>query len=118
MAETPNTLCHVELNVRDLERAKAFYGALFGWQFRPFGPSMVAFGTDAGHIGGLQLAEEVNPGESPSLWFRVEEIEPLIARGESMGGHVTQPKGELPGVGWSAQIEDPDGNRIGLVRYT
>lgn len=117
MANGPHTLNHVEILVRDLDRAKEFYGRLFAWQFRQFTPSMVVFGTDAGHIGGFQLTEEFTSGTSPSIWFQVEEIEPLLTLATEHGGQVIEPKDEVPGVGWSAQITDPDGNRVGFVEY-
>ena len=32
-----NPFVHLELNTPDLAKAKAFYGALFGWQFQDNG---------------------------------------------------------------------------------
>lgn len=117
MAEGVHHLNHIEFLVRDLDRAKAFYGRLFDWQFSQFTPTMVVFGTDAGHIGGFQQAESFTPGDTPSVWFQVAEIEPLIQIAGANGGTLIEPKGEVPGVGWSAQITDPDGNRVGFVQY-
>jgi uncharacterized protein len=43
---TPPENCHInyiELNVRDLEKAKAFYGQAFGWTFTDYGPQYAEF---------------------------------------------------------------------------
>ena len=112
-----NTVCHVEFDATDLERSQRFYEGLFGWKFRAFSDEMVVFGTDEGHIGGLERKETVTPGSSPSVWFQVADIEAYTAKTPSLGGTVIREKTELPHVGWSGQIADPDGNPVGLVQF-
>lgn len=33
-----NTINYIEFNVSDIEASKAFYGSVFGWQFKDYGP--------------------------------------------------------------------------------
>ncbi|MBO1269669.1 VOC family protein [Arthrobacter cavernae] len=81
-----------EIGVEDPERGKAFYGALFGWDFTP-GPSgrggfMIgtssAPGT-AGIPGGLHGGDK---GAAPYLFFRVDELDAALARVRELGGSV------------------------------
>jgi len=113
-----NTVCHVEFDSTDLERSQRFFEGLFGWKFRAFTDKMVVFGTDEGHVGGLEKVDAVRPGTTPSVWFRVPDIEAYVAKASGLGGSVLREKTELPHVGWSAQLADPDGNPVGLVQFS
>ncbi len=115
MAE--NTICHVEWDVTDLKRAQGFYGAVFDWTFRSFGDDMVVFGCGERHLGGLMKVERVETGGSPSVWIQVGSIEETLSKASAAGGRTTKEKGEVPGVGWSAVFNDPDGNRVGIVQF-
>lgn len=113
-----NTLCHIEFNVRDLDRSQSFYEGLFGWTFRSFmGGQMRIFGQGDTHIGGLMLSDEVGAGASPSVWFQVASLDETTARAVQLGGKVTGERMEVPGMGWSITVSDPDGNTVGLVEY-
>lgn len=112
-----NTVCHVEFDSTDLGRSQRFYEGLFGWKFRQFSDSMVVFGTDEGHVGGLEKVDTVAPGKTPSVWFQVADIETELGKVPGLGGSVLRGKTDLPHVGWSAQVADPDGNPVGLVQF-
>jgi len=73
-----------EIGVADPERGKAFYGALFGWDFTP-GPSGgggAMIGTD-GIPGGLHGGDQ---GAVPYLFFRVDDLDAALARVRELGG--------------------------------
>lgn len=112
-----NNLCHVEYFVRDLDRAQAFYQGLFGWDFAAFGDNMRVFGLQGTHIGSLAKRETVNAGDSPSLWFQVENLDAMMSRAVALGGQIASERSEVPSVGWSGVVTDPDGNAVGLVQY-
>ena len=61
-----NPFVHLELNTPDLAKAKAFYSALFGWQFQDMdmGPMGVysTFKPDEGPGGGMMTMPMGNPG--------------------------------------------------------
>jgi uncharacterized protein len=73
-----------EIGVEDAERARAFYGALFGWTFTagPHGGSMITTSTLPGGLHGA------DPGAAPYLFFRVEDLDAAIARVRELGGTV------------------------------
>lgn len=114
-----NTLCHLEFEVLDLDDAQRFFGGLFpNWTFRDYeGMNMRVFGIGDQHIGGLMKVEAVQPSATPSLWFQVEDLDWTTQRAVELGGTVLSAKSPVPGVGFSAQVCDPLGNRIGLVQY-
>ncbi len=102
-----------------MDRAQAFYQGLFDWNFQDFmGGEMRIFGTGETHIGGLMLVKEVNPGRSPSLWFKVASLQAAMEKVIALGGEEASPATPVPGVGFSCQAKDPDGNYVGLVEYT
>lgn len=110
-------VCHIEWDVTDLGAAQKFFGSLFNWSFREFGDSMVVFASGDNHIGGFMKKEHVEAAMSPSVWIEVEAIEPYLAKALAAGGTVVSEKTPVPGVGWSAQLGDPDGNVVGIVHF-
>jgi hypothetical protein len=112
-----NMICHVEWQSTDLQVSQRFFEGLFGWTFRAFGDSMVVFGLGDSHIGGLSKVDTVEAGASPSIWIEVDDLDEQVARGLQLGGRLSRGKEPVPGVGHSAEIIDPDGNRVGLVQF-
>jgi hypothetical protein len=113
-----NTFCHIEFHCTDMKRAQAFYEGMFEWTFRSFGDDMVVFGKGDQHLGGLQKADSVTPGASPSVWIEADDLEAYMAKAKSLGGKVVSEKSQVPNVGWSAMVADPDGNHVGLVQFS
>ena len=74
-----------EIGVGDPLRGKAFYGALFNWDFTP-GPTPGGFmiGT-AGISGGMHGGD---PGAVPYIFFRVDDLDAALARVQELGGSV------------------------------
>jgi hypothetical protein len=113
-----HSICHIEWQATDLNRAKAFYGGLFNnWKFEPWGESYLLFQVPDGIGGGIMKTQKVSPGQSPTVYIQVDEIEPYLQRAKKLGGKVTVPKTQIdPSVGWSAHLADPDGNTVGLFQ--
>ena len=112
-----NTFCHIEFQCTDTKRAQAFYEGMFDWTFRSFGDDMVVFGIGDQHLGGLQRADKVQTGGSPSVWIEVDSIEDYLAKAKKLGGKVASEKSPVPNVGWSAMFSDLDGNHVGIVQF-
>lgn len=112
-----NTICHVEWDVTDLDRAQKFYAAVFDWTFRAFGDDMVVFGVGDQHLGGLMKVDAVRAGSSPSVWIEVEDVDRFLDKAKAAGGSVLKSKSPVPNVGWSGQFQDPDGNAVGIVQF-
>ncbi len=113
---TRHAFCHIEWSSTDLERTKGFFSGLFGWKFQPLGGDYLTFDPPEGPGGGIMKVDEVHPGESPSVYIEVGEIEPYLQRARELGGSVAVPKTEIPNVGWFAHLKDPDGNIVGLFQ--
>jgi predicted enzyme related to lactoylglutathione lyase len=78
-------LSFFEIGVEDPDRGRTFYEALFGWSFEP-GPSGGGFGITAPNVpGGMHGGD---PGASPYLFFRVDDIEAALERVRQLGGDV------------------------------
>lgn len=112
-----NGICHVEFESTNLARTQAFLEEMFGWTFRSFGETMVVFGLGDTHVGGLQKVDAVTTGSSPSIWIEVDDLDAYLSRAERMGGGIKSARSPVPGVGFSGQISDPDGNTLGLVEF-
>jgi len=113
-----NTFCHIEFSCTDLKKSQAFYEGMFEWTFRSFGDEMVVFGTGEQHLGGLQKVSSVTPGNSPSVWVEVDDLDAYTAKAAKLGGKVLSEKHPVPNVGFSAMVADPDGNNVGMVQFS
>ncbi len=112
-----NTICHIEYYVTDLDKSQAFYGGLFAWDFRSFIEEMVVFGIGVQHIGGLMKTDKVESGKSPAIWFKVADLDGMVANTLALGGSTPNEKSPVPGVGWSITVRDHDGNEVGFVQF-
>jgi predicted enzyme related to lactoylglutathione lyase/ketosteroid isomerase-like protein len=103
------------IGVGAVDRARAFYGELFGWHFTepPAGSGAVI--ANAGVPGGIHGGD---PGASPYLFFAVDDLDGAIGRVQVLGGTV-----EEAGDGDAASVErfgrfrlcrDDQGSSFGL----
>ena len=109
-----HTICHVEWQVTDLDRAKDFYGGMFGWSFKEMSPDYVIFQTGDDVGGGLELVGSVDSGASPLVYILTDNIEESLAKAEVFEGAVVKRTTDIPGHGVYAIVADPDGNHVGL----
>jgi uncharacterized protein len=80
-------LAFFELGVADTERGRAFYEALFGWKFET-GPSGNGYAVTAPNVpGGMHGGD---PGATPYLFFRVEDMDAATERVRELGGEVDE----------------------------
>lgn len=111
-----NTICHVEWNSTDFEKTKKFYGGLFGWKFQPFGEEYLLFQADGGIGGGFNKSKKFKSSTMPLVYVEVDKIEPYLEKAKKLGGKVAHPKAEIPSIGFHAQVNDLDGNVVGLFQ--
>jgi predicted enzyme related to lactoylglutathione lyase len=113
-----HSIDYIELPVTDLDAAQDFYGAAFGWEFVPYGPSYAGIRTAAeqppGEAGGLRLAEanEISRG-GPFVLLFSEDLDATLVRIREAGGEVVDGPYEFPG-GRRAHFLDPSGNELGV----
>jgi len=105
---------YVEWYVTNIEKAVNFYKGMFNWKFEKSTDDYMMFEMPNGESGGITEVEKVNPGNSPAFYIHADHIENYLEKAPSLGGSVTTGKTELPGMGFYAFLDDPDGNKIGL----
>ena len=118
---------HFEIPADDVERAKDFYGAVFGWQLdtQPIGegeytsvittaidPQTYAPTEPGGINGGMMRRSADTP--SPVITVGVEDIDRSLKEVEANGGTVVTPRTPIPDMGAFAYFKDPEGNVMGL----
>ncbi|MEJ1157389.1 VOC family protein [Prosthecomicrobium sp. N25] len=110
-----------ELNTRNPDAARAFYGELLGWTFdempMPEGPYWVARQDGAPVAGVFTMAGPAFDG-IPEHWFpyvAVEDVDALAARVEAAGGTVLRPAWDVPGVGRIVIVRDCNGAAMGWM---
>ena len=121
-----HTVIHFEIPANDVEKIKAFYEQIFGWKIIQMpGPiDYWVIQTVPVDANGMPLRPGVNgglykrllPETKPINYFAVESISDFLTKIEKLGGKVTQPKQEVPNVGWIAAAEDPEGNSFALIQ--
>ena len=109
-------LVHVEFQVKDLDKAQAWYTKVFGWNLEKY-PELNYVSTPSDHEGvGIGLnAGEMSAGAIP--YVPSTDIPGLLQKVEGAGGKVISPESEIPGMGTFAIFADPDGNTIGVINF-
>lgn len=112
----PGSIVHLELPCKDVKRAKRFYGDIFGWSFEEI-PEMnyTMFQPASGPGGGLFVPEQFNPGGALN-YLLVDSIEETTKKIEAADGKILVPKTEIPGQGWFAIFQDPEGTTMALYK--
>lgn len=118
----PAKVCHFAINADDVQRAKAFYEAVFGWTFDPWGPPdfYQIKNAGAGVLGALQGRRELKPGVRMAGYeatVGVEDLKATIAAVEAVGGRILMQPYRIEGVGELIYFEDPEGNFVGAMQY-
>jgi predicted enzyme related to lactoylglutathione lyase len=113
-----NRIVHFEIPADDVERAKRFYGELFGWEFSspPGYDNYWTFTTgDPEQDAGGGLMARMSPEQVGLVsYFGAESVADALAQVERLGGKVIMPRSPVPGMGWFAQCLDPEGNVFAL----
>ena len=116
-----NPVVYFEIPALDLERACDFYSKVFettltkdivdGYQMAFFESSGDSFGA----TGALVVGDVYVPSHQGCfLYFGVESIDETVARALEHGGSVLYPKKSNDDLGFVAEIQDSEGNRIAL----
>jgi predicted enzyme related to lactoylglutathione lyase len=121
----PNNLASFAIHVDDVDRARAFYEAVFGWEFEPWGPPgfyLIRTGDDeAPGIQGL-MHQRMAPRAGTGLngfepTFSVDDVDAVAAAVEANGGTITLARSEIPTVGTLIRFLDTEGNDVGAMKY-
>lgn len=120
-------IVHFEIHVNDMERAKTFYGEVFGWSFQDWSDyaGMPYFGAVTGNenehgIDGALMQRQSAPPETHqalnafACTIGVENYDLAEAKIIENGGKLAMPKFALPGMAWQGYYIDPEGNTFGI----
>jgi uncharacterized protein len=108
-----------EIPATDFERAIRFYELIFATKLirDPRFPDMAIFPYERPGISGCILRA---PGRASQngvvVYLNCDgQLDDVLSRTVSAGAEIIEAKEELPAsLGWSAQISDTEGNRVGL----
>jgi predicted enzyme related to lactoylglutathione lyase len=120
----PNNLASFSIHVDDVDRARAFYEAVFNWVFEPWGPpGFYLIHTGDAQSPGIQglMHRRLLPRVAGGLngiepTFSVADVDGIAARVEASGGRIMH-RSKIPTVGELLRFLDPEGNDIGAMRY-
>jgi predicted enzyme related to lactoylglutathione lyase len=113
--------CWVDLAATDVDRARGFYGRLFGWSSRRCFSNRDSFtcarlsGETVASI--YQLDQSVRARGMPSHWtpyVRVDDIDAALARVARLGGQIIVGPTAVSDTARAALIFDPVGAHVGL----
>ncbi|HYJ38290.1 MAG TPA: VOC family protein [Chitinophagaceae bacterium] len=119
---------HFEIPADDIQRAKKFYGEIFGWKLQdwPLQDGSVYTGArtvevdettfipkEPGAInGGLVKRDQYI--KTPQVTVNVPSIDEYLEKIKKAGGKVIKGKHDIEGAGYYAYVADSEGNLLGL----
>jgi len=122
MAKKPNPAMYFEIPVTDMERAVVFYDKVFGFDFQReeiHGNllALMPFELDGSGISGaLAKGEIYKPSLNGTLiYLHAESIDKTLKSAQLAGAKILFPKTKAGEYSYVAEIEDSEGNRIGLM---
>ena len=111
-----NGICHIEIPSKDFDKARTFYGDVFGWKFKEMKEmNYLTFEAPDGINGGF--TNEAEPATKPGIliYIEVEDIMATIKKCGDVGGATVVGKTQIsPDFGYFAMLKDLEGNQIGL----
>lgn len=111
---------HFDIHSEKPEKTIEFYSKIFDWKFSKWeGPMdywLITTGekSEQGIDGGLSKKEENAPPKCPTI--DVKDLDKTMAMIKENGGKLISPKMPVPGIGWLAYFEDPEGNMFGAMQ--
>ncbi|MFF8593791.1 VOC family protein [Streptomyces sp. NPDC015220] len=107
----------IDVGTADLDRARAFYGGLFGWRFRSAGPDAGGYGffrsEDRTVAGGMPITPEQGP-PSWTVYFRSSDARATAQAAEQAHGRVLVRPLDVMDQGRMAVLADRAGVPFGL----
>jgi uncharacterized protein len=109
------SFCFPELNTRDMDGAKRFYGRLLGWTWLDVPSAAGGYSllrVEGKDVAGLHRSDHGAP--SWVCYVAVDSADRVSARAAELGGKVVVPPFDVSGVGRMAFLEDPAQARFAL----
>ncbi len=114
---TPANIIWFEIPADNPERAKEFYGKLFGWKINLFSGMKDYWHIDTGGSddtpdGGLMARK--HRGQSITNYVNVPSVTQFMAKVEKLGGRICLPKTAVPQMGYFAICQDTENNTFAI----
>ena len=114
---------HFEIPADDMERAKKFYGTVFGWKIKDV-PGMEYAMADTvetdenrqpigGTNGGI-LKRKAQYANSTSITITVSDADEAVKEAVRAGGKLLKEKQKFLNLGYVAYVQDTEGNIVGI----
>ena len=109
-------LCWNELVTTDVERAKAYFGALLGWRYETDDSGYASIRNGGRLNGGIRAQTDQERGTPPNWlpYFTVQNADDAARDAERVGGRTIAPATELL-LGRIAVIADPQGAAFAVL---
>jgi predicted enzyme related to lactoylglutathione lyase len=126
---TSHGVVHFEIPAEDSDKLAQFYAQLFGWQIDKMSMCgtdvpdyYVTFTTEVDERGMPKQPGAINggihkrqsPDDSTVNFVNVESVDRYIEKAKGLGARVVVDKMPVPGMGYFAQLMDPEGNPFGV----
>lgn len=117
---------HFEIPADDVERARKFYKTVFSWGVNTWpggdytllqtGPTdaKTQMAQEPGFINGGMMKRQP-PVKNLVITIQVDKLDSTVKKIEKSGGRMMGPKELVPGIGYAAYFQDPEGNVVGLI---
>lgn len=108
------TFCWVDLGTADVDGAKAFYGALFGWEFESLGVGdFTMCRLDGKDVTGFHAHSE-DEGTHWSSYLSVDDVDAATAKARELDAAIVLDPIDVPGAARLSVITDPTGAQVCL----
>jgi hypothetical protein len=117
---------HFEIPADDPEKLVGFYRDLFDWKVDKMPGDTMEYWmvstvptddkgmpTEPGGING-GLYRRQAPQQQPINYINVESVDQYVQKAKGLGASVIVEKMPVPGMGWFAQLLDPQGNAFAI----
>jgi predicted enzyme related to lactoylglutathione lyase len=112
----------IDLLTSDLDRAKQFYGTVFGWTFESAGPEYGGYVNafiDGRPVAGLMgNTPEMQSPDGWTTYLHTADINATVAAATAAGGVSCVEPMEIKDKGWMGMLTDPTGAFVGLWQPT
>jgi predicted enzyme related to lactoylglutathione lyase len=118
--DQPGSFTWFELNTPDVDTAKLFYAAIFGWDTKTSEGDQpyTEWQVDGKSIGGATGPWPNAPADAPPSWLlylATDDVDKTSSKAQELGGKTLVPPLDYPG-GRFAMIQDPQGAVFGVVK--
>lgn len=111
-----NPVVFWEILAADKEETEHFYESLFGWTIDSHNALNYGF-VDTRSERGIQGGISDSEHRGMTFYVEVDDLDNKLLDVEKLGGNVAVPPTPIPQTEFTVAVfEDPEGNRIGLVK--